>query len=130
MCIDTTLQLSIRNQLLCFIVSAFQSLDSSLVRKECVPLVSIGIWNNLSSEEIRNTQLDKYPQTKKAWRAAGKRYEAADEATKNRLRFERGWLYQMILDFLNMLYKPVADGEDPKGEIFSYHVFLTMLTKL
>lgn len=116
MCIDYSLSLSIRTHLLTFIVTAFQSLDSSLVRKECAPLVSIGIWHGISSEELRNARLDKYPQTKKAWRAAGKRYDASDDSTKARLRFERLWLFQMILDFLNLMYKPVdvEEGEGPK----------------
>lgn len=79
-------------------------------------MVSIGIWHGISSEELRNARLDKYPQTKKAWRAAGKRYDASDDSTKARLRFERLWLFQMILDFLNLMYKPVdvEEGDDPK----------------
>lgn len=116
MCIDYSLPLSIRTHLVTFVVTAFQSLDSSLVRKECAPLVSIGIWHGISTEELRSARLDKYPQTKKAWRAAGKRYDAADDSTKARLRFERLWLFQMMLDFLNLMYKPVdaMEGDDPK----------------
>jgi len=123
MCIDQTLSLSIRINLLSFIVTAFQSLDSGLVRKECATLVSIAIWHNLSSEEVRNTQLDKYPQTRKAWRAAVKRYDAADDATQIRLRFERSWLYQMVLDFLNLMYNPAGELDDPRGRL-AYPVFL------
>jgi intron-binding protein aquarius len=132
MCIDQTLQLSIRLHLLSFIVTAFQSLDSGLVRKECASLVSIAIWNNLSSENVRNVQLDRYPQTRKAWRAAGKRYDAADETTKVRLRFERSWLYQMILNFLNLMLKPVA-ADDPTRRLNTPVVCavpLTMYQKL
>lgn len=86
------------------------------MRKECAPLVSIGIWHNISTNELRNARLDKYPQTKKAWRAAGKRFDAADDSTKAKLRFERLWLFQMILDFLNLMYKPIntEEGDDPK----------------
>lgn len=113
MCIDYSLSLSIRTHLLTFIVTSFQSLDSSLVRKECAPLVSIGIWHNLSTEEVREARFDKYPQTKKAWRAAKKRYEASDDSTQARLRFERMWLFQMMLDFLNLMWKPV-EGDDLK----------------
>lgn len=116
MCIDYSLPLSVRTHLVTFIVTAFQSLDSGLVRKECAPLVSIGIWHNISTNELRNARLDKYPQTKKAWRAAGKRFDAADDSTKAKLRFERLWLFQMILDFLNLMYKPIntEEGDDPK----------------
>lgn len=104
MTLDNTLSLTVRTYLLAFIISAFQSLDSGIVRKECAPLVSIAIWHNLSTEKIRESKLQHTVQLRKAWRAAGKRYEAADEPTKSRLRFERSWLYTMILDFFSQLY--------------------------
>jgi intron-binding protein aquarius len=104
MTLDTTLSPNIRTHLLSFIISAFQSLDSGIVRKECAPLVSISIWHNMSNERKRELKLDRSVQLRKAWRAAGKRYDAADEATKSRLRFERSWLYAMLLDFFNQLY--------------------------
>ncbi|KAH8154238.1 uncharacterized protein LAJ45_02006 [Morchella importuna] len=129
MCIDYSLSLSIRTHLLTFIVTSFQSLDSSLVRKECAPLVSIGIWHNLSTEEVREARFDKYPQTKKAWRAAKKRYEASDDSTQARLRFERMWLFQMMLDFLNLMWKPV-EGDDLKQTLTYCERFIELLTDL
>jgi intron-binding protein aquarius len=104
MTLDATLSATIRTHLLSFIISAFQSLDSGIVRKECAPLVSISIWHNISSESKREKKLDQSVQLRKAWRAAAKRYEAADDATKPRLRFERSWLLNLILDFFNQLY--------------------------
>jgi intron-binding protein aquarius len=47
--------------------------------------------------------LEQNPQLKKTWRAALKRYDAADDPTKTRLRIERSWLYTLILDFLGLL---------------------------
>ncbi|KAG6013558.1 hypothetical protein E4U54_006574 [Claviceps lovelessii] len=81
-----------------------RSLDCAIVRKECAPLVSIGIWQNLYSEKYRETLLDRTSQLKKAWRASQKRYDAADDTIKARLRFERSWLYSLLLDFLSLLY--------------------------
>lgn len=104
MTLDGTLSAIIRTNLLCFIISAFQSLDSGIVRKECAPLVSISIWHNISSEKKRDRSLDQTVQIRKAWRAAAKRYDAADDTTKARLRFERSWLFTLILDFFNQLY--------------------------
>lgn len=43
---------------------------------------------------------------KKAWRAAAKRFEAADESMKAKIRFERAWLYTLILDFLQRVSTP------------------------
>lgn len=129
MCVDNTIPLSVRTHLVSFIVVAFQSLDAGIVRKECASLVSIAIWNNLSSEEVRNQQLDKYTQTRKIWRASGKRYEAGDDTTKTRLRFERTWLYRMTLDFLNYMYVPVEDTEP--AIVLSYcERFIELLTDL
>ncbi|KAI0802538.1 hypothetical protein GGR55DRAFT_423690 [Xylaria sp. FL0064] len=105
MSLDHTLSLVIRTHLLNFIIFAFQSLDWTSVRKECAPLVSIAIWHNLSSDAKRETKLAQTPQLKKSWKAAGKRYDSADDATKARLRFERAWLYTLALDFLRLLYE-------------------------
>lgn len=102
--LDTTLSPTIRTHLLSFLISAFQSLDTGIVRKECAPLVSISIWHNLSSDTKRDNKLEQTVQLKKAWRAAAKRYDAADDSTKPRLRFERSWLFTLLLDFFNQLY--------------------------
>ncbi|MCJ1466739.1 hypothetical protein MMC07_005359 [Pseudocyphellaria aurata] len=102
--LDDTLPSHIRKQLLSFFISAFQSLDNSLVRKECAPLVSISIWHHLHKDSARDYKFEQHLPLKKAWRAATRRYEAADDATKSKLRFERSWLYSMMLDFLARLY--------------------------
>lgn len=104
MTLDTTLSATVRTHLLCFMISAFQSLDTGIVRKECAPLVSISVWHNLSSDKKRDQKLDQSVQLRKAWRAAAKRYDAADDSTKPRLRFERAWLFTLILEFFNQLY--------------------------
>ncbi|EGX89160.1 DEAD helicases superfamily protein, putative [Cordyceps militaris CM01] len=103
--LDRTLPTTIRTNLLCFLIHAFQSLDSSIVRRDCAPLVSIGIWHNISTDEERDRLLDQAPQLKKSWRASQKRFDAGDDAIKARLRFERSWLYTLLLDFLSLLYE-------------------------
>lgn len=112
MSIDQSLPTSSRISILSFMISAFQSLENALIRKECAPLVSISIWHNLHSEEARERVLAKAPSLKKAWRASTKRYEAGDEATKTRMRFERSWLYTMLLDFLRRLNGAEKDERD------------------
>jgi intron-binding protein aquarius len=115
MSLDHTLSLAIRTHLLNFIIFAFQSLDWTSVRKECAPLVSIAIWHNLSSDTKRDAKLAQTTQLKKSWKAAGKRYDSADDATKARLRFERAWLYTLTLDFIRLLH-----GENRTQEHVSY----------
>lgn len=104
MSLDRSLSVAVRTQILTFVIYSFQSLDCTIVRKECAPLVSISIWHNLSTEKKRDDKLSQNNQLRKAWRAAAKRYDAADESTKARLRFDRSWLYTLALDFLSVLY--------------------------
>lgn len=121
MMLDRTLSATIRTHLLSFLIHAFQSLDCGIVRKECAPLVSIGIWHNLSTEKLRDAQLEQAPHLKKTWRASLKRYEAADEANKARLRFERSWLYTLLLDFLGLMWEDSSKpGTDPAFYLYSY----------
>lgn len=110
MSIDPSLSAPVRTHLLSYLLSAFQSLDNGLVRKECAPLVSISIWHNLASEAARERKFEAHGQLRKAWRAAAKKYEAADEEAKARLRFERSWLYALLLDFVSRLYG-ASEGE-------------------
>lgn len=119
MSIDQTLSIATRTQIMCFVIQGFQSLDCGIVRKECAPLVSISIWHNLVTEEKRDHLLDQDLHLHKPWRAALRRYEAADDATKARLRFERSWLYTLVLDFYSLLY----GGNSTPGTLF-VHFYL------
>lgn len=96
---------TVRTQILSFFICAFQSLDNGLIRKECAPLVSISIWQHFHSESARENKFAHHAQLKKAWRAAERRYEAGDDDTRSRLRFERAWLYSMLIDFVARLYR-------------------------
>ena len=117
--IDQSLSTKIRTNLLSFIIGAFQSLDSGIIRKECAPLVSVGIWHNLHSESVREQHLAKSTQLQKAWRAAGKKFDNADATGQARLRFERAWLSTLVLDFLDKLYD-IESGVDQKAENIRY----------
>ena len=116
MTLDPSLTTTVRTHLLSFLLGAFQSLDNGLVRKECAPLVSISIWHNLSNESARERRFEEHPQLRKAWRASGKRYEAADEELQGKLRFERSWLYSLLLDFINRLWEG-KEGEFARNQI-------------
>ncbi|KAE8144411.1 P-loop containing nucleoside triphosphate hydrolase protein [Aspergillus avenaceus] len=103
MSIDQSLPTSSRLFIVSFIIISFQSLENVLIRKECAPLVSISLWHNLSSDEARERVLGKGPTLRKTWRAAAKRYDAGDDTMKAKMRFERSWLYTMLLDFFQRL---------------------------
>ncbi|KAK4124003.1 P-loop containing nucleoside triphosphate hydrolase protein [Parathielavia appendiculata] len=126
MTLDVSLSCTIRTHVLLFIIHAFQSLDCAIVRKECAPLVSISIWHNLSTDGKRDAILDSNPHLRKAWRAAAKRYDSGDDATKARLRFERSWLYTLVLDFFGLLY---SDAPKPEHVLYCER-FVEFLTDL
>lgn len=124
MSLDFSLAATVRTHLLSFVLSAFQSLDNGLVRKECAPLVSISIWHSLVTESTRERKFEEASLLRKAWRASGKRYEAADEDQQARLRFERSWLYTLLLDFVGRLY-----GENAGEPLFCGHYQSRLLTE-
>lgn len=103
MSLDSSLSAAIRTHILSFLISAFQSLDNGLIRKECAPLVSISVWHYLSSEAIRERKFEQHAPLKKAWRAAARKFDSADEAAQAKLRFDRAWLYSLMLDFIGRL---------------------------
>ncbi|QDS75244.1 hypothetical protein FKW77_000563 [Venturia effusa] len=129
MTVDLSLTLKVRIHLTAFIISAFESLDNGLVRKECAPLVAISVWHNLSSEAARENKFNSHVVLRKMWRAAGKKYDSSDEATKARLRFERSWLYTLLLDFINRTYE-TAGGDGGKDNLLYCERFMELLIDL
>ncbi|KAJ4349722.1 uncharacterized protein N0V89_008340 [Didymosphaeria variabile] len=129
MSVDRSQPIKIRTQLISFVIGAFQSLDSGLVRKECAPLVNISTWHNLHSDAARESQFEHHQMLRKAWRAAHKRFDAADEALQARLRFERSWLYTLILDFLDRLYNSTTRQEIQDNLAYCER-FMELLTDL
>lgn len=127
MSIDPSLPTHSRMSIISFVISAFQSLENVLIRKECAPLVSISIWHNLASDDTRDQVIAKSPTLKKAWRAAGKRFDAGDEAAKAKMRFERAWLYTMLLDFLQKLN---GADKDQSSALLYCERFLELLVDL
>lgn len=101
--LDSSLPILSRLSLLSFVVGAFQSLEKEHVRKECAPLVSVATWHNIHDEKARDRLLEANSSRKKAWRAAARRFEAADAEAQSRLRFDRAWLYAMLIDFVARL---------------------------
>lgn len=97
--LDFTSHIASRNIVLSFVANAFQSLEQDPIRKECAPLVSIGIWENLHTQESLEEQLSVSPNRRKAWRSAKKRFDSADQETQQQLRLDRVWLYNIVLDF-------------------------------
>ncbi|KAK5680177.1 hypothetical protein LTS10_007104 [Elasticomyces elasticus] len=128
--LDVSLPTSQRTEVLVFLVNAFQSLDQGIVRKECASLVSVGVWTNLHSESAREEKLSKSLQLQKAWRASGKKFDTASPPDQARLRFERSWLYTLLLDFLDRLYDGAASKDTRQENLLYCERFLELLCDL
>ncbi|KAI4700743.1 hypothetical protein J4E81_003707 [Alternaria sp. BMP 2799] len=129
MTVDPSQPSKIRTQLVSFVIGAFQSLDSGLVRKECAPLVGISIWQNLHSNAVREQYFEEHSMLRKAWRAASKRFDAGDEALQARLRFERSWIYTLLLDFIDRLYNSTS-REEARDNMAYCERFMELLVDL
>jgi intron-binding protein aquarius len=129
MTVDPSQPSKIRTQLISFVIGAFQSLDSGLVRKECAPLVGISIWQTLHSDAVREQYFDDHNMLRKAWRAASKRFDAGDDALKARLRFERSWFHTLLLDFIDRLYNSNT-REEMRNNMAYCERFIELLTDL
>jgi intron-binding protein aquarius len=129
MTVDPAQPSKIRTQLVSFVIGAFQSLDSGVVRKECAPLVGISIWHNLHSDTVREKYFEEHQMLRKAWRATSKRFDSGDDALQARLRFERTWLYTLFLDFINRLYNSTTN-EETKDNLAYCERFMELLTDL
>ncbi|KAK3638686.1 hypothetical protein LTR22_017704 [Elasticomyces elasticus] len=128
--LDVSLPTAQRTEVLVFLVNAFQSLDQGIVRKECASLVSVGVWTNLHSETVREEKLSKSLQLQKAWRASGKKFNTASPQDQARLRFERSWLYTLLLDFLDRLYDAEASKDIRQENLLYCERFLELLCDL
>lgn len=105
LCLDTKLLLNERRHILSFIATAFGSLDRAMIRKECAPLVSIALWQNISLNEKREQRLLKYPQLQKSWRNSLQKFESAHLSTQKHMMFDRSWFYEMLKGFLHLIYQ-------------------------
>jgi intron-binding protein aquarius len=108
MSVDDSLATDVQLHLITFLVGAFQSLDTGIVRKECAPLVSISIWHNLASEQSRERKFEEHTQLRKAWRAASKRYDLADDVVRKQLQFQQRWLCSLLMKLVKHLYSSEA----------------------
>ncbi|KAK5309031.1 hypothetical protein LTR70_010661 [Exophiala xenobiotica] len=110
--LDSSTTVSSRTITLSFLTTSFRSLEQDVVRRECAPLVSIGIWDYLHTDQSRDAHLDAVLSRKKAWRSAKKRFDAADQDTKLRIRLERAWLFNMLLDLFRRMNSEAASRGD------------------
>ncbi|EMR11305.1 hypothetical protein PNEG_00334 [Pneumocystis murina B123] len=94
----------LRTYLLSFIIISFQLFDNDVIRKECTSLISIDIWANLSSKETIKSRISMHPHLQKQWKASVKKFNSSYNETLLKKKFYRDWLFNIIIDFINLLY--------------------------
>ncbi|KAI9496193.1 P-loop containing nucleoside triphosphate hydrolase protein [Zychaea mexicana] len=103
--------LLVRRIILTFLIHCFQSLENPLVRKECLKLVPITIWSNLANDGRREAIMNEYVQLRKLWNSAKKKFDAADDETKESLLFEQKWLSMLLTQFIETVYQIPKEGD-------------------
>ena len=75
---ESVVNLKMRRNLLIFLINCFQSLENAKVRIECMKIVSLPIWKNLTSS-TRDEKFKIYPQFKKLWDRIEKKYKKSSK---------------------------------------------------
>ena len=79
----TPCSLQVKRFLLIFLIYSFQSLETRLVRVECLRLVGLGIWSQLASDERRNLEYQKAPTLRKLIGKLEKKFKNSGKKEKN-----------------------------------------------
>ncbi|CAO3600533.1 unnamed protein product [Absidia cylindrospora] len=127
---SNTLSIGIQRTFLAFLVLCFQSLENPIIRPECLKLVSIGIWQNLSHESKREDIFNEYPPLRKLWNTSNKKYNTADGMEKPKLDFNRNWLSGLLVNFIEKIYQIPAENDVDEDLILYCERFLEFLIDL
>ncbi|CRK91496.1 CLUMA_CG005162, isoform A [Clunio marinus] len=100
---------NIREQtaLLIFLNHCFNSMDVELCREQAKKLVSLSMWSCLQPKR-RDQELNSIPEWKKFWKKLMKRDKPE---MKEKLEFERHFLQNLIIKFLNILESIPEEGK-------------------
>ncbi|KAL1919017.1 uncharacterized protein VTP21DRAFT_2398 [Calcarisporiella thermophila] len=120
------LTLQTRKFLILFLVNAFQSLENVAIRSECMRLVSIATWECIVPKR-RERLFNENPSLRKVWKHIQKKYDTSDEATREKLDFERKWLSNLLRDFVQILFSIEDSNEDT---VFYCERFVELLIDL
>ncbi|ORX76621.1 hypothetical protein K493DRAFT_108639 [Basidiobolus meristosporus CBS 931.73] len=122
--------IEVRKEALIFLINCFQSLENPTIRAECMRIASLSIWNCVASPVRREAEFKSVPQLKKFWRHLEKKFNAADDATKERLSFDRKWLSNLLAGFVDILDSIPEEGEVSIHSVSYCERFLEFLIDL
>ncbi|CAO3585639.1 unnamed protein product [Absidia cylindrospora] len=125
-----SLNIQVQRIILMFLVLCFQSLENTVIRTECLKLVSIGIWQNLAHESRREHILIEYPALRKLWNTSNKKLNTADDVERAKLEFNRNWLHILLVNFIEKIYEIPVENEVDEELIMYCERFLEFLIDL
>eukprot|EP00741_Cyanophora_paradoxa_P007305 tig00001098_g7066.t1 len=120
------MSLAERTAYIVFFINCFQSLEDEMVRKECLKLVSLPIWNTLSPGKLEK-ELSAYPQLQKHWKVL-KQKEAKNPPTGP--RHEVNFLPSMLKEFLATLSGVTGDQTPSRETVLFLERSLELLVDL
>ncbi|ORY86605.1 P-loop containing nucleoside triphosphate hydrolase protein [Neocallimastix californiae] len=126
---EQIVDLRMRRNLLIFLINCFQSLENAVVRVECMKIVSLPIWKNLTSS-VRDEKFKMYPQFKKLWDRIEKKYKKSKSDTKETIDFQRNFFLNLFKIFITILDSIPLQGEAPPYSISFCERFLELLIDL
>ncbi|ORX82702.1 P-loop containing nucleoside triphosphate hydrolase protein, partial [Anaeromyces robustus] len=126
---DSLINLRMRRNLLIFLINCFQSLENPVVRVECMKIVSLPIWKNLTPS-VRNEKFNTYPQFKKLWDRIEKKYKKSNAEAKETIDFQRDFFINLFKIFITILNSIPLQGEAPPYSISFCERFLELLIDL
>ncbi|KAI0223970.1 hypothetical protein L0F63_001321 [Massospora cicadina] len=104
--------LALHTSILHFVINTFQAFDQPVIRDQCLRLVGISTWHCLDSAEKRDHIIANFPQLRKLWKQAEKRFASCDEERQAQMLAERGFLSTWLKQFVKLLYTiPESAGE-------------------
>lgn len=86
-----------------FLDNCVNSLEVDLVRNQVRKICNLAMWHSLSDNR-RESELKKFPELKKPWKALAKMDQKMSETERERATFERHFLKGVLTRFLKVLY--------------------------
>ncbi|XP_021693013.1 intron-binding protein aquarius [Aedes aegypti] len=112
--------------LLVFLNHCFNSMEVELCRNQAKRLVSLAMWSCLQPKR-REQELKEIPEWRKFWKKLQKRDKATD---KERLEWERHFLQNLMIKFMNILELIPVEGEVSEETVRYCERFLEFLIDL
>ncbi|EDV92549.1 RNA helicase aquarius [Drosophila grimshawi] len=115
-----------RTALLMFLNHCFNSMEIELCREQAKRLVSLSMWHCLQPRR-REQELRDVPEWRKYWKRLQKKEK---DNTKPDLMWERHFMQNLIIDFLNILERIPAEGELNRNVVHYCERFLEFIIDL